>query len=226
MSDQGIPDIQFDQLDINTSQRLPCVLLLDGSGSMSGTPIDELNNGLRILEEELKKDDIASQRVQLLVVRFGDDKQVQVLMDWTDAMSFSAPKISANGNTPMGGAVRLALAKLEEQKERYRAKSIPYNCPWVFVITDGEPTDDWEQAAAACLSAEREGHLTFFGIGVGSANLGTLSRFSDRAPALLSGLKFKELFVWLGSSVRTASKAKPRSSTQMPNPSSWMNAPS
>ena len=56
-------------LQDNTSQRLPCVLVLDGSGSMEGNPISELNQGLKTLEEELKKDDTASQRVQLLVIR-------------------------------------------------------------------------------------------------------------------------------------------------------------
>ena len=39
-------------LQDNTSQRLPCVLVLDGSGSMEGNPISELNQGLKTLEEE------------------------------------------------------------------------------------------------------------------------------------------------------------------------------
>ena len=58
MNDKLIPDIQ---LENNTSQRLPCVLVLDGSGSMEGNSIsEELNKGLKVLEEELKKDDTAS----------------------------------------------------------------------------------------------------------------------------------------------------------------------
>src|SRR5207237_4890 len=153
MSDLEIPDLT---LTNNTSQRLPCVLLIDGSASMSGAPITELNAGLRLLEEELKKDDIASQRVQLLVIKFSGDRNVEVLADWTDAMSFSAPEVTADGMTPMGEAVRLALIKLEEQKSRYRANGIAYNRPWVFLITDGQPTDsDWEQAADQSRSAEK-----------------------------------------------------------------------
>ena len=56
MSDVSIPDVT---LRDNTNQRLPCVLVLDGSGSMAGSPIEELNAGLRLLEDELKKDDIS-----------------------------------------------------------------------------------------------------------------------------------------------------------------------
>ena len=94
-----IPDIV---LQDNNNQRLPCVLVLDGSGSMRGGPIDELNRGLEVLEAELKQDDVACQRVQLLVIRVGGNDEVEVLSDWTDAIDFIAPAIDANGTTPFG----------------------------------------------------------------------------------------------------------------------------
>ena len=64
MTDEVIPDVA---LVDNTSQRLPCVLVLDGSSSMadSGSDTDairELNAGLKVLASELQGDDIASQR--------------------------------------------------------------------------------------------------------------------------------------------------------------------
>ena len=220
MSEPKIPDVEL--ID-NTSQRLPCILLLDGSGSMAGAPIDELNAGLRVLEEELKKDDIASQRVQLLVIQFSGDRLVTVLSEWTDAMSFSAPHVTAEGSTPMGAAVRVALAELEDQKARYRAHGIPYNRPWIFLITDGQPTDDWEKSAADCRAAERAGKLVFFGIGTGpDADLGKLARFSERQPVRLQGLKFRELFLWLSRSTSSASKAAQGATLQLPPPSDWM----
>lgn len=220
MSD--IPDVA---LTDNTSQRLPCVLLLDGSGSMAGTPIDELNAGLRVLEEELKKDDIASQRVQLLVIQFGDE--VKMLSDWTDAMAFNAPHLAADGMTPMGDAVRIALTKLEEQKARYRANGIAYNRPWVFLITDGQPTDTgWEQAAEQCRIAEQAGKLLVFGVGVGQdADLQKLAKFCSRPPVRLQGLKFRELFLWVSASTRSASKAAQGTNVQLPPPSDWMQVP-
>jgi uncharacterized protein YegL len=210
----------------NTSQRLPCVLVLDGSSSMDGPPIRELNAGLRILEEELKKDDIASQRVQLLVIRLGGRDEVEVLSDWTDAMSFSPPIVEASGSTPLGGAVRLALAKIEEQKARYKANGITYNRPWLFVLTDGEPTDSgWEQAAAECQDAENKGRVVVFCIGAGAAELSKLRRFSTRKPVHLDGLKFKELFVWLSHSAKSGSKAAQGTNAQLAPPTDWMQVP-
>ncbi len=218
-----IPDVA---LTLNTSQRLPCVLVLDGSTSMSGRPIEELNEGLSILEKELKSDTIASQRVQLLVIRLGGNDAVDVLVDWTDAMEFTAPTIVANGSTPLGAAVRLALAKLDEQKERYRSNGIAYNRPWVFTLTDGAPTDhDWESAARECKAAEEQKKLVFFGVGIGEANLQNLGQFSSRPPARLQGLKFKELFVWLSRSASSASKAAQGSNAQLASPGDWMAAP-
>jgi uncharacterized protein YegL len=219
----SVPD---EALTENNSQRLPCVLVIDGSGSMAGSPIDELNAGLKLLEQELKKDDVASQRVQLLVIRFGDDNAVEVLSDWKDAMDFQAPIVTASGVTPLGEAVTLALAKIEEQKARYKTHGTAYNRPWLFLLTDGEPTDtDWERAAAASRKAEQDGKVVFFGIAVGEANLETLARFSNRKPVRLQGLKFRELFVWLSQSSKTASRAAQDKNVQLPPPTDWAQVP-
>jgi len=221
-------DLPFIPLQVNTSQRLPLVLLLDGSGSMENSgAIVELNASLKVLAEELKKDLIAAQRVQLLVVRFGGDDEVDVLTEWVDAIDFTPPVLAANGRTPLGKATSVALAKLEEQKSRYRSMAIPYYRPWVFLITDGEPTDEaWSRAAAQCRAAEQEKKLLFFGIGVGAdANLAKLSEFSSRAPVKLQGLKFRELFMWMGSSAGSASQSALGSTVQLAPPADWMEVP-
>ena len=219
MSDNFIPDVV---LNDNTRQRLPCVILLDGSSSMSRkqegvSAISELNNGLKVLEQELKADDVASQRVQLQVLRIGGDDEVQVLTAWTDAMDFSAPEIRAKGTTPLGVGVRTALKMIEQQKDNYRNHDIPYNRPWLIIITDGGPTDrQWEDAALECQMAEAEGKVVTFLIGTGSANFKKLSRFSTRAPVRMAGLNFSELFVWLSRSASSNSQTAPGSEFQLP----------
>lgn len=219
----NLPDVAL--ID-NTSQRLPCILVLDGSGSMSGQPMDELNKGLKLLSEELNKDDIARQRVQLSVLRFGGDDEVELLVDWTDAIDFAPPTIFADGRTPIGAAVREALAKIEEQKARYRENGIPFNRPWLFIITDGEPTDlDWESAAAECRQAEAMNKLTVFSIGTEDANFMKLSKFSSRQAVKLEGLRFRELFLWLSQSSRSASTAAQNTQVQLPSISGWGTVP-
>ena len=54
----------------NPESRCACVVLVDVSNSMHGKPINELNKGIEVLYDEISKDDIASQRVELAIVAF------------------------------------------------------------------------------------------------------------------------------------------------------------
>jgi hypothetical protein len=82
-----IPDVSF--ID-NSEQRTPLILVLDCSGSMQGQPIAQLNQGLKLLEEELKQDVIAAKRVRLLVIKYGGYDECELSGDWCDAMDFIA----------------------------------------------------------------------------------------------------------------------------------------
>jgi len=218
-----IPDLV---LQDNSSQRLPCVVLVDGSTSMGGDAISNLNEGLKVLEAELKADDVASLRVQLLIVRIGGHSDVETVIDWTDAIDFAAPKIEANGTTPLGIGVEHSLKKIEEQKERYKQNQIPYNRPWLFIITDGSPTDDgWERCAAKAVEAETKGKVVIFPIGTEDADFDTLEQFSSRGAMKLQNLNFKELFVWLSQSVSAGSQTEVDSTAQLPA-ANWGVVPS
>lgn len=218
-----IPDLV---LKDNTSQRLPCVVIVDGSTSMRGAAIDNLNDGLVLLEKELKADDVASLRVQLLIIRIGGQDQAEILSDWTDAIDFTAPKITANGTTPLGAGVKLALKKIEEQKALYRENQITYNRPWLFILTDGAPTDrNWENVAEKAKFAEEKGKVVIFPIGTEDAIFANLDKFSNRQAMMLKNLNFKELFVWLSQSVSAGSKTEIGTETQLPA-ATWGAVPS
>tara|TARA_B100000524_G_C23640387_1_gene366460 strand:+ start:403 stop:1071 length:669 start_codon:yes stop_codon:yes gene_type:complete len=218
-----IPDLV---LQDNSSQRLPCVVLVDGSSSMDGEAINNLNEGLKVLEAELKADDVASLRVQLLIVRIGGHSDVETVIDWTDAIDFIAPTIEANGTTPLGMGVKHSLKKIEEQKEKYKQNQIPYNRPWLFIITDGSPTDNgWERCANKAVEAETKGKVVIFPIGTEGANFDTLNQFSSRGAMMLQNLNFKELFVWLSQSVSAGSQTEVDSTSQLPA-ANWGIVPS
>ncbi|MBA3967146.1 MAG: hypothetical protein H0X47_15500, partial [Nitrospirales bacterium] len=55
----------------NPEPRCPCLLLLDISASMNGTPIAELNKGLITFKDELAADQLAMKRVEVAIVTFG-----------------------------------------------------------------------------------------------------------------------------------------------------------
>lgn len=199
----------------NPSQRCPCLLLLDVSGSMSGAPIAELNAGVNVLKEELTADALAAKRVQVAVVSFGP---VETVTDFVDASMWCAPVLQAKGGTPMGGAIEYGLAMLERQKSHYRTNGIPYYRPWVFLITDGEPTDDWRNAARMVREGESMKKFKFFAVGVRGANFDILKEISPSDPLKLDGLRYRELFRWLSTSLRAVSMSQPGEEVKLENP--------
>jgi uncharacterized protein YegL len=204
---EQIPFFGTDDFAINPEPRLPCVLLLDTSASMQGRPIAELNEGIRLYRSELLADPLAAKRVEVAVVTFGEE--VRTASDFTTAEHFEPPLLHADGSTPMGAAINLGLAVVEQRKLAYRANGIPYFRPWVFLITDGAPTDEWRFAARKVKAGEEHRGIAFFAVGVEGADLNVLREVSTREPLKLQGLRFRDLFQWLSNSQRSLSQSTP-----------------
>lgn len=217
--DDMIPYVEFAD---NANERTPCVLVLDCSGSMRGEPIKQLNAGLSALEKELKEDIDASSRVQLLIIKACGKDEAEISSDWIDAMNFTAPVMEAGGLTPLGKAMELALQKIEEQKCLYDSCGITSKRPWIFLISDGEPTDyGWEQAAEKCRVAQQNKKVVIHAVGTQGANLEKLAKFSVMSPKRLTGLKFTEFFLWLSRSVSCVSKAAPNTDALLQDIDAW-----
>ncbi len=203
----------------NPEPRCPCVLLLDTSGSMAGRPIDELNAGLASFKQALEQDSLAKRRVEVSVVTFGP---VECHNGFQTADIFTPPLLDVTGDTPMGAAITKAIELIEDRKRHYTAAGVAYYRPWVFLITDGAPTDDWRAASAALKDAVNKKKLAFFAVAVQGADVGLLSELSPRKPLALRGLMFRELFGWLSNSLGAVSRSSPTQETlALPPPSDW-----
>ncbi|MBL8251964.1 MAG: VWA domain-containing protein [Candidatus Competibacter sp.] len=199
----------------NPEPRCPCLLLLDNSWSMNGQPIAELNEGLATFKEELLADSLAAKRVEIAIVSFGP---VQVVSGFQTAEHFAPPQLTAQKDTPMGLAILQGLELLNQRKALYREHGIPFFRPWVFLITDGTPTDDWKDAASDVRKGEESRAFAFFAVGVEGANLEILQQISMRQPLRLRGLRFRELFQWLSNSMRSVSRSVPGTEVPLINP--------
>lgn len=199
----------------NPEARCPCVLLVDTSASMEGEPLRLLNAGLVAFKDELMADALGAKRVEVAVIGFGP---VRVLADFTSPETFSPPTLVAGGDTPMGAAIEQALDLVERRKATYRAAGVSYYRPWVFLITDGGPTDAWSNAARRVRAGEESRHVQFFAVGVEGANMETLAKISQRAPLALKGLRFRDLFSWLSRSLQNVSKSQVGDQVALENP--------
>lgn len=191
----------------NPEPRCPVILLCDTSGSMSGAPINNLNAGLAAFRQEVYKDEIASLRQEVAVVTFGP---VRLAQEFVTIENFLPPRLEADGVTPMGQAIEYALDLLEDRKETYKNNGVQYYRPWVFLITDGVPTDRWYNAAQRVRQAEAQRRVLFFAVGVEGADINTLRQIAplERPPVLLNGLDFKSMFQWLSTSMKRVSTSQ------------------
>ncbi|SFJ42884.1 vWA domain-containing protein [Thermoflavimicrobium dichotomicum] len=214
--------LQHKELIENPTARVPICLVLDRSGSMSGEPIAELNKGVQLFIQSIRRDDIAAAAAEIAIVSFGDEAPRKEL-DFGSIERQKVPYLTASGLTPMGAAVNMALDMLELRKKMYQQTGVDYYQPWMVLMTDGAPTDDITQAAERSTQLALARKLTVFPIGIGPhADLSALKQFSPRRdPARLKGLNFSLFFEWLSKSVSAVSQSTPGERIPLPKTGGW-----
>ncbi|CAK6695412.1 vWA domain-containing protein [Synechococcus sp. CBW1107] len=211
----------------NRHRRTPCVLLLDTSASMEGEKIRRLDKGFRTFRQDILRSPMASQSVELCVISFGP---VKVHSDFSLLHEMREPRFEAGGCTPMKEALELAMVKVTQRKQSYREHGISHYRPWIFLLTDGEPTDNeglfsdsYQQLLQPLQLAEAEKKFILFTIGIdvspcGRQVLNELSRPFKGRCLDLANLKFEEMFLWLSGSLSRVSQSTSGEGVQLVNP--------
>lgn len=204
--------VRTEDLLHNPTNRVPIALCLDASGSMSGAPMEELNEGVRLFFEALQADPIAKASAEVAVVSFAD--RPETVLDFQSLERVAHPPVltSTGGSTSLGEGVNLALDLLETRKQEYQRAGVDYFQPWLVLMTDGQPTSSAHlQAGPRVCELESRGKLVVFPIGIGpGADMNTLTMFSKKRPPLrLQGLNFRQFFEWLSKSVVRVSQSRP-----------------
>ena len=214
-------ELELVKLAENPDPRAPCLLLLDTSASMQGDAINALNEGLRTFHSDVMKDELARRRVELALVSFGYDG-VKAQQDFVTVDEWTPAELKAGGSTPLGSAIDMGLEMLRERKDRYKQAGLQYYRPWVFLITDGEPTDSWQDAAKRIQDEDDARGIIFFAVGVENANMIKLAAIASpaRPPLKLKGLQFAELFMWLSQSQQKVSHSRVGDQLALP-PIGW-----
>lgn len=136
-----------------SERHVACVFLLDVSGSMHrGNAIVKLNEGIQNFKKYMQNDERIADMVDAAIISFGST--VTVLQDFRPVSEMEVPVLTANGQTPLGEALKKGLELVNKRKEIYKLTGTPYFRPWIFCITDGTPTDDWHDAATELKEAE------------------------------------------------------------------------
>ncbi len=204
-----------EELSAPNEPHLACVLLLDTSGSMAGAPITSLNNAVNQFKEQVCKDPTSRKRIDIAIIEFNTD--VKVVQEFTPISKMEFVDLTANGGTSMGKGINAAIDKVIERNQLYAKMGTPCYKPWIFMITDGAPTDDISSARARI--AEREsigevGKLKFWAVGVPGYDEDTLKSLSKRVIAL-KGADFTNIFDWLSKSMAIISVSQVTDNPQL-----------
>lgn len=208
----------------NPAPRCPVVLLLDTSTSMSGEPIRQLNQGITQFFEEIYADEVARFSVETSIISFGAGGVRKLLPFSGNVDLVTPPRLEADGMTPMGEGLRLAMREIRERRAFYKRSGISSYKPWLVMMSDGGPNDDWAQAAAEARLQSDQGRLVYLGVGIGDGVEWDLYREilpENRPPKALDGLKFREFFAWLSDSLRSVSQSSPSQAVPLPATDGW-----
>jgi uncharacterized protein YegL len=203
----------------NPELRVPCLMYLDVSGSMEGQPLEELETGLRVYVETLAENGLSAKRAETAIITFGG--YIRLAQEFATLDHLNLPPLRADGDTPLCSAVLRGLELLAERKRHYQENAIPHHRPFVFLLTDGVPTDTalWDQTVRAVRDGEKMREFEFFSIGVGEhAELDQLGQLSRRKPQKLRGYDFASLFRWIGVSMRQVSCSQPGETIRLNDP--------
>ena len=184
------------ELADNPTARVPICVLLDVSSSMSGDPIRELNEGIKMFIEEILSHDMTRYSADISILTFGGI--VKKVFDFGRIEDQEVPEFKATSTTPMAKAVLQALEMLEERKKAYKVNAVDYFQPWLVLMTNGGATDDPSLIEAADKKMNElinSKKLVFFPIAIGNdVDLQQIASFG-REPKRL-----EDFFAWLRQS--------------------------
>lgn len=185
-------------------RRLPVYLVLDISGSMTGEPIEAVKNGVQVLISTLRQDPYALETAFLSVITF--DSSARQIVPLTELSMFQMPDIQATGTTSLGEALSLLANKVSSEVTKSTAEVKGDWKPLVFIMTDGEPTDNWQKGLND-FKNQKFGMVVACAAGSG-ANTSILKQITEVVVQLdtADSATIKAFFKWVSASVSTGSQ--------------------
>jgi uncharacterized protein YegL len=173
---------------------------------MAGDAFHAVNQGLAGLIGDLRSNPMALETGAISLITFASSARQVVPL--TDILSFQIPRLKIGSGTAFGGALRLWLDCMNREVMTTTAEQKGDYKPVCFLLTDGEPTDSWEETADYIRQnvAGRKANVVAVACGP-DADVNKLRRLTETVLVLkdTQGSAFASFFKWVSASVSTAS---------------------
>jgi len=186
---------------------LPVILLLDVSSSMSGEKIHNVNDAVRDLLNTFSDTENGETEIHVAIITFGS--QVKLHQPLASASTIHWQALSADGMTPLGTALQMAKAMIEDKDA---VPSRAYR-PTVVLVSDGGPNDAWEKPLNAFISDGRSAKCDRMAMAIGAdADEAVLGKFIEGTPNCLfyaeNAKQLRDFFKFVTMSVTIRTKSQ------------------
>ena len=190
-------------------RRLPVYLVIDTSESMAGPAIEAVRAGVADLFRFVRSDPSALETVYLSMITFASRARQDIPLSSVTAVQAPDCLVLGSG-TSLGAALVLLEQCLAREFVKTTAEIKGDYKPLIFILTDGDPTDDWRAVAARIKTELSDRRATVVAVACGEdADISTLRCITDdvlHAPQLTPEA-ISSLFRYMSASVVTASQA-------------------
>lgn len=158
-----------------SEQVLPFYLVCDESSSMTGDPINEINDSLPKIHAEIGSNPVVADKTRFCLIGFSTSAQVLLPLADLSVIS-SMPSFQAGGSTSYGAAFDLLYDTITNDVAKLKADGNQVYRPAVFFLSDGQPTDTWANAYQRVTDPSWPLHPNILAFGFGSVDRQTLQQ--------------------------------------------------
>ena len=186
---------------------LPVVLLLDVSSSMGGESIKKLNIAVKEMISDFASAEKNEVEILVSIITFG--AEVLLHTPYTSAKDIEWQDLTVSGSTPMGTAFSMAKAMIEDKET---TPSRAYR-PTIVLVSDGEPTDSWQQPLRALVNDGRSNKCDRMAMAIGGAASNTvlnefISGTENKVFTAQDASQIQEFFKFVTMSVTTRTNSQ------------------
>ena len=159
MTDSGVTDD-------SGVQTIPFYLVCDESGSMSGDPVEAVNEGIKQLCQTISRDPLVDDKARVGIISFSDSAEVLLPLTQISQVG-TIPACVTKGSTSYRAAFLKLKDEIDADVRNLKNNDAKVGRPVVFFISDGAPNpEDWLSAHTALVEEANpwRPHIISFGV--------------------------------------------------------------
>jgi len=194
--------------------------VIDTSGSMEGKKIGVVNQAIEEIIPEIRKisTENADAQIKIAVLQFSAGTEWLTKNGPVEAENYVWRTVTASGTTDMGEACKQLAKKLSTKEGAFMREATGSYAPAIFIMSDGEPTDDFDSGLAVLKENNWYKAAVKVAIAIGEdANKEVLAKFVGHPEAVITTHDSATLRKWIKFVSVTASKVASKSSNARSN---------